>query len=85
MVTAAYLRNRVPTRTFKERVSPYEKWYGRKANLSHLKVFGCVAYAHIPDCQRSKLDKKAQKLMFVGYSTKSKDIGCLMRKPPKLS
>ena len=61
VVTAAYLRNRVPSRTFKERVSPYKKWYGRKANLSHLKVFGCVAYAHIPDCQRSKLDKKAQK------------------------
>ena len=56
---AVYIKNRVPTRAFKEKVSPYEKWYGRRPDLSHLKVFGCVAYAHIPDCQISKLDKKA--------------------------
>ena len=52
VATAAYIRNRVPTSAFKERVSPYEKWYQRKPDLSHLRVFGCVAYAHIPDCQR---------------------------------
>ena len=32
-----------------------------------LKVFGCVAYAHIPDELRKKLDKKVQKCIFVGY------------------
>lgn len=31
-----------------------------------------MAYAHIPDSQRQKLDKKADKLRFVGYSVKSK-------------
>ena len=51
VATAAYIRNRVPTSAFKERVSPYEKWYQRRPDLSHLRVFGCVAYAHIPDCQ----------------------------------
>ena len=64
VATAAYIRNRVPTSAFKERVSPYEKLYQRKPDL---RVFGCVAYAHIPDCQRSKLDKKAEKFRFVGY------------------
>ena len=68
VVTAAYIRNRVLTSPFKERVSPYEKWYQRRPDLSHLRVFGCVAYAYIPDCQRNKLVKKAEKFRFVGNS-----------------
>ena len=40
--------------------------------MTHLKVFGCVAYAHIPDMKRQKMDKKAEKLRFIGYSTRSK-------------
>uniref|UniRef100_A0A1X7SQZ8 Retroviral polymerase SH3-like domain-containing protein n=1 Tax=Amphimedon queenslandica TaxID=400682 RepID=A0A1X7SQZ8_AMPQE len=71
MVTAAFIRNRVPTRTFKE-VSLYERWFGRKPDFSPLKIFGCVAYAHIPDCKRNKLDKKAMKMKFVSYCLKSK-------------
>ena len=47
-------------------------WYGKKPNLSHLRVFGCVAYAHVPDCERKKFDKKARKLRFVGYGATSK-------------
>lgn len=31
-----------------------------------------MAYAHIPDVQRDKLDKKAEKLQFVGYNSQSK-------------
>jgi hypothetical protein len=40
--------------------------------LSHLKVFGCVAYAHVPDQLRKKLDDKAEKCIFVGYSEETK-------------
>ena len=72
VATAAYLRNRLPTSTFKNKITPYEKWYETKPNLSHLKVFGSVAYAHIPDQERKKLDQKAEKLRFVGYSLQSK-------------
>ena len=72
VATAAYLRNRIPTAAIKEDKTPYERWYGRKPNISHLKVFGCMAYAHIPDAQRQKLDKKSEKLHFVGYSIRSK-------------
>ncbi len=35
-------------------------------------MFGCIAYAHIPDSQRRKLDKKAQQYRFVGYCRNSK-------------
>ena len=53
-------------------MTPYECWYGRKPNVSHLRVFGCTAYAHVPSGERKKLDEKAEKLRFVGYSKNSK-------------
>jgi len=31
-------------------------------------VFGCAVYVHVPDSERKKLDKKAQKLRFIGYT-----------------
>lgn len=70
--TAAYLRNRLPSRAFKQSTTPYELWCKRKPNVGHLRVFGCRAYAHIPDAERRKLDKKAEALIFVGYSLTSK-------------
>ena len=72
MSAAAYVRNRVPTTTLKERETPYERWYGRKPDVSHFRVFGCMAYAHVPDCERRKLDTKSKKMRFVGYSSTSK-------------
>ena len=84
VVTAAYIRNRVPTRAFREKVSPYERWYGHIPDLKHFKVFGYVAYAHIPDSQRDKLNKKAEKIRFVGYSTRSKGYRLLNEKTTKI-
>ena len=73
VATAAYLRNRTPTRSLREKTTPYEKWYGRKPDLSHLRVFGCMAYAYIPDSNRKgKLSKKAEKLRFIGCSLQRK-------------
>ena len=62
IATAAYVRNRTPARAIKEDTTSYERWYGKKPNVTHLKVFGCIAYAHIPDTHRRKLDKKADNL-----------------------
>ena len=66
--TAAYVHNRLPTATHKE--TPFERWHGRKPDLSKLRVFGCTAYSYVHN--RQKLDKKCEKLIFVGYSIKSK-------------
>ena len=37
-----------------------------------MRVFGCVAYAHIPDQLRKKLDSKGEKCTFLGYCEDSK-------------
>ena len=72
VATAAYLRNRVPTRSLKS-TTPYEKWYDRKPNLSHVRVFGCMCYAYIPEVnKKGKLSNKAEKLRFIGYSSQTK-------------
>jgi hypothetical protein len=35
-------------------------------------VFGCIAYAHVPDEKRKKLDDKGVKCIFLGISEHSK-------------
>jgi hypothetical protein len=63
---AVYLLNRCPTRSL-QGVIPEEAWSGHKPSVTHLRVFGCVAYAKIPDARRRKLDDKSEKCIFVGY------------------
>ena len=69
--TAVYLLNRLPTKAVQNK-TPVEAWSGQKPSAKHLRVFGCVCYAHIPDQKRSKLDDKSEKGIFLGYSTQSK-------------
>ena len=66
------MRNRLPTVAVKESETPYELWYGRKPDVSHFRVFGCMANAHVPDCELRKLDTKSRKMRFVGYNFTSK-------------
>ena len=40
--------------------------------MSHLKVFGCIAYVHVLDELYTKLDPKAKKCIFIGYSLEQK-------------
>ena len=72
IATSVYVRNRLPTAAIRDHITPYERWYGKKPNISNARVFGSLAYAHIPDELRQKLDVKADVMMFVGYSEQSK-------------
>ena len=53
MVTASYLRNRITSGDLK--VTPYEMFYGKKPDVSHLRVYGCKAFAYVEKDQRDKL------------------------------
>eukprot|EP00253_Pinus_taeda_P035202 PITA_35202 len=68
---AVYILNRCPTKAVMNKV-PEEAWSGRKQGVTHMKFFGCVAYAHIPDQLRKELDSKGEKYIFIGYSEESK-------------
>lgn len=69
--TAAYILNRTASRTRNYRI-PYELWTGWVPTVSHLHLFGCITYVHIPKGGRSKLDQKSKKAIFVGYCTYTK-------------
>lgn len=45
-------------------MTPSEAWHGFKPKVDFFKIFGYIAYAHIPFQKREKFD--------VGYSDKSK-------------
>jgi transposase InsO family protein len=62
---AVYTINSILSRT--ESVTPYETWYGRKPDISHLRIFGSKMYIHIPDASRQKLDAKSLQCIFMGY------------------
>jgi hypothetical protein len=68
---ATYVMNRSPTLAVKD-VTPEECWSGLKPSVHHFRVFGCVAYAHIPDVQRKKLDGKSIQCINLGISEESK-------------
>ena len=51
---------------------PFKEFYGFKPKVSHLRIFGCKAFAHIPKEDRRKLDAKAIKCIFIGYCTDKK-------------
>jgi len=73
-----YLSNRCPTKSLWNK-TPQEAWSGRKPSVSHLRVFGSIGYTHISDQERSKLDDKIKRYIFIGYDSSSK--GCKLYNP----
>ena len=39
----------------------------KDAYIFHMRVFGCVAYANLPNKERTKLGAKGVKCLFLGY------------------
>src|SRR6185437_14231234 len=70
VVTAVYILNRSPTKAL-DGMTPYEAWHGRKPAVSHLRVFGCLAFAKELG-QIGKLDDRSTPGVFIGYAAGSK-------------
>ena len=52
-------------------VTPYEAWHGMKPSIAHMHVFGCLAYALVPQQQCTKPTDTVLKCILVGYNNKS--------------
>ena len=76
VLTATYLINRLPSRVL-DFLCPLEVLQQKKPDLSHLKVFGCTCFVHLSATQRrDKLDPRAVKCVFLGYSQTQKGYRC---------
>jgi hypothetical protein len=71
VATSLHLMNISPIKAVRN-MTPYEAWSDRRPDISRLKVFRCVAYSLIDSNERTKLDKKSEKFIFVGYSDEMK-------------
>ncbi|KAJ8893012.1 hypothetical protein PR048_005593 [Dryococelus australis] len=65
--TATYLLNRSPSATVD--TTPAKLLYGKRLDLSNLKLFGSLEYAKKKLKKLGKLDKRCDKVIMVGYAT----------------
>ena len=73
--TTVYLMN-ICTTSGVHDVTPHERFFGKKPNLSHVRIFCSMAYVHIRNEKRQKLDPKLEKCILVGYSLEQKGYKC---------
>lgn len=68
---SVYVQNRSPTVAVKD-ITPEEAWSGIKPSVHFFRIFGCIAYVHVPENQRKKLDSRSTKCVLLGVSEESK-------------
>jgi len=66
-----YLLNRSPTKALNNK-TPFEAWHGKKPRVSHLKIFGCVAFVKHTGPGLKKLSDRSSKMVFIGYESGTK-------------
>jgi hypothetical protein len=69
--TTIYVQNRLSHSALGFKI-PKEMFTRKKPEVSHLKIFGCPVFVHIPKEKRTKSDPSGKKGIFVGYCEVSK-------------
>lgn len=70
ILTANYLRNRLPHSSLPNKASPFEMFYQRKPSLKHIRTFGCLALPHVDKEMRPSplaTAPRAFRGVFLGY------------------
>jgi transposase InsO family protein len=68
VVTATYIKNRLPHRGVLVNKTPEEIYTGVRPSVAHLRVFGCAAFVLVPESERDKLAPKTKRCVFLGYT-----------------
>jgi hypothetical protein len=69
-MTTIYVQNQLPHSALGLK-TPEKMFTGKKLEVSHLKIFGCPVFIHIPKEKRNKMEP-SEKGIFVGYCEVSK-------------
>ena len=80
VLTSTYVKNRIPSRVLgrKSPLKTLSQLYPNIQSSFNLapQVFGCTSFVHIHNHNRGKLDPRALKCVFVGYSSTQKGYKC---------
>jgi hypothetical protein len=59
--TVVYLQNRSPHKVLGSK-TPEELYSGKKPEIGHIRIFGCLTYSHVPEGKKEKrtAEKKLQ-------------------------
>ena len=66
VLAAAYLINRTPSVVLQNK-TPFEILYGHPLSYKHIRVMGCLAYAHNIDHKGDKFTSRSRRCVFLGY------------------
>lgn len=82
---AVFLNNCTTTTTLPKNKTPYEIWYGRKPDISHIKAFGCLTYVLIrkPD-RENKYGPTSDHGILVGHTEHNRNYKVFMLKDSKI-
>ncbi|KAH7524952.1 hypothetical protein FEM48_Zijuj06G0173800 [Ziziphus jujuba var. spinosa] len=73
--TSVHLINRLPSPVL-DNETPYFRLHGNNPDYNHLRVFGCLCYAHLPSSDRNKLTAQSARCAFLGYASDRKGYLC---------
>ncbi len=73
--TAAYIAQRRPCRA-QPNMTPYEVWYGKKPDMSHMREIGCKAFVLIQNKHNPKIYDKSLECVLIGYASNAKAYLC---------
>ena len=72
MVSAAYIRNHCLTAAIPNGKTPFEMFYGKIPDVSHMRIFGSKVYVYNNDPKLRKFDDRALEGIFMGYGEQTK-------------
>ena len=83
ILTVCYLTNRTPVKS-QQGHTPYEQWFGRVPDLSHLREIGCHAFVLVQNHHNPKVFDHSVECVLIGYSLDSKAYHCYHRPSGKV-
>ena len=80
---AMYLRNRSYSASTPNG-TPYERLYKARPDLSTIRIFGCEAFTHVEQTERSKFASKSLRTMYIGHEPDVKGYRLYCANPEKI-
>ena len=72
VLTAVHIKQRLPHASLPPNITPFELWFHRRPNLSHLRPFRVACTARIISTHTSKFQPRGESGRFLGYAKDAK-------------